>query len=49
MKSQAQKHKEFLRLAYCGLVLRGYTKEREIPDRILRKVWRLGKRLQQSA
>ena len=48
MKSQEQKHAEFLRMAYCALVLRGYNKEREIPDAILRKVWRFGKRLQQS-
>ena len=48
-KTAAVKHEEFLRMAYCGLVLRGYTRERDIPDPILRKVWRFGKRLQQSA
>lgn len=38
-------HREFLFLAYCGLVLRGYSRERDIEDPILRKVWRYGKRL----
>jgi hypothetical protein len=36
---------DFLFMGYCGLVLRGYSNEREIPDPILRKVWRLGKRI----
>jgi len=48
-KSAAVKHEEFLRMAYCALVLRGFNRERDIPDSILRKVWRFGKRLQQSA
>lgn len=48
-KTAAVKHEEFLRMAYCGLVLRGYNRERDIPDPILRKVWRFGKRLQQAA
>lgn len=45
MKSMDAQHREFLFTAYCGLVLRGYNRERDIPDPILRKVWRLGKRL----
>lgn len=44
VKPVAVQHDEFLRLAYAGLVLRGYDRERDIPDAILRKVWRLGKR-----
>ena len=39
------KEREFLKLAYAGLVLRGYDRERDIPDPILRKVWRLGKKM----
>ena len=38
------RYRDFLRVAYCGLVLRGYGRERDIPDPILRKVWRLGKK-----
>lgn len=48
-KTPAVKHEEFLRMAFCTLVLRGYNRERDIPDPILRKAWRLGKRLQQRA
>lgn len=44
-KSQSKEHADFLFTAYCGLVLRGYDNERSIPDPILRKVWRLGKRI----
>jgi hypothetical protein len=44
MKSRAREHREFLWQAYCGLVVRGFDRERDIPDPILRKVWRLGKR-----
>jgi hypothetical protein len=44
-KSRSKEHADFLRMAYCGLLLRGYNSEREIPDPILRKVWRLGKRV----
>lgn len=44
VKPVAVQHDEFLRIAYAGLVLRGYDRERDIPDAILRKVWRLGKR-----
>lgn len=47
-KSIAEQHSEFLQLAYCGLVLRGFDRERDIPDAILRKVWRLGKRVHLS-
>jgi hypothetical protein len=36
---------EFLMVAQCGLVLRGYDKQREIEDPILREVWRLGRKL----
>ena len=43
-KSVAKDHADFLALAYCGLVLRGFDRERDIPDAILRKVWRFGKR-----
>jgi hypothetical protein len=43
----AQEHSNFLMLAYCGLVLRGFDRERDIPDPILRKVWRLGKRIKE--
>ena len=39
---------EFLMLAQCGLVLRGHDNERSIPDPILRKVWRFGKKLNQQ-
>jgi hypothetical protein len=45
MKDRNKEHADFLLQAYCGLVLRGYNREREIPDLILRRVWRLGKRL----
>lgn len=51
MKTGVVKHEEFFLIGYCGLVLRGYNRERDIPDPILRKVWRYGKRisvLQQS-
>ncbi len=44
-KRRGKEHADFLLQAYCGLVLRGYNREREIPDLILRRVWRLGKRL----
>lgn len=37
--------REFLWTAQAGLVLRGYDRERDILDPILRKVWRLGKRI----
>lgn len=43
---QDDEHREFLRIAFCGLVLRGYDRERDIEDSILRKVWRYGKRIQ---
>ena len=36
---------KFLWLAYCGLVLRDYNKEKDIPDPILKQVWRRGKRI----
>lgn len=42
-KTIANEHREFLWMAYCGLVLRGYDKERSITDPILRRVWRLGR------
>lgn len=54
-KKVSLRHKEhnelrlFLRLAFCGLVLRGYDRERDIPDPILRKVYRLGKRFNREA
>lgn len=48
-KSQATIHLEFLRIAYCALVLRGFDSEREIDDPILRRVWRLGKRVNKEA
>jgi len=44
LKTTYEQHADFLRMGYYGLVLRGYNNEREIPDPILRKVWRLGKR-----
>lgn len=44
-KERRNEWREFFRLAYCGLVLRGYDNEREIPDAILRRVWRFGKRV----
>lgn len=44
-KSRSKEHADFLQMAYCGLVLRGYNNEREIPDPILRKCWRLGKKV----
>jgi hypothetical protein len=44
VKPVAVQHDEFLRIAFCGLVLRGFDRERDISDPILRKVWRLGKR-----
>ena len=47
MKSTTREHSNFLRMAYFGLVLRGYNREREIPDPILRKVWRLGKKIKE--
>lgn len=37
--------RQFLRLAFGGLVIRGYDRERDIEDPILRRVWRLGKRI----
>lgn len=43
--AQAREHAEFLHLAYAALVVRGFDRERDIPDPILRKVWRLGKRI----
>jgi hypothetical protein len=39
----AKSHEEFLLIAYCGLVLRGYDKPADIEDLILREVWRRGK------
>jgi hypothetical protein len=36
---------EFLRLAYCALVLRGYDNWKQIPDPILVEVWKRGKKL----
>lgn len=47
-KSRSKEHAEFLQLAYCGLMLRGYNNEREIPDAILRKVWRLGNKVHEA-
>lgn len=46
---RASDHATFLRMAYCALVLRGFDRERDIPDPILRKIWRFGKRLQEEA
>lgn len=43
--AQAREHAEFLAIAYAALVVRGFDRERDIPDPILRKVWRLGKRI----
>ena len=43
-KTAAEEHAEFLMQAYAGLVLRGFDRERDVPDPILRRVWRLGKR-----
>jgi hypothetical protein len=48
-KKRSKEHADFLLQAYCGLVLRGYNSEREIPDAILRRVWRLGKQLAKEA
>lgn len=54
-KKVSVRHKEhdelrlFLRLAFCGLVLRGFDRERDIKDPILRKAWRLGKRINREA
>ena len=42
--SERAEHSTFLFTAYCGLVLRGFDKERDIADPILRRVWRLGSR-----
>lgn len=47
-KSRSKEHADFLQLAYCGLLLRGYDRERDIPDPILRKVWRLGKKVHEA-
>ena len=44
-KTVTTQHADFLMQGYCGLVLRGYDRERDIPDPILRKVWRLGKKI----
>jgi hypothetical protein len=46
-KSVALEHSNFLFEAYCGLILRGFDRERDIPDPILRKVWRLGKKVKE--
>ena len=43
--AEVREYREFLRIAYAGLVLRGHDRERDISDPILRKVWRLGKRI----
>lgn len=48
MKTAQAQYREFFITAYLGLVLRGHDRERDIPDPILRKVWRLGKRLNEA-
>ena len=47
-KRLAKEVREFLWMAQAGLVLRGYNRERDIPDPILRKVWRLGRRIRKE-
>ena len=44
-RDRDSEHSEFLMIAQVGLVLRGYNRERDIHDPILRKVWRFGRRL----
>ena len=36
---------EFLIHTFLRLVSRGFARERDIPDSILRRVWRIGKQL----
>lgn len=43
-----QERSDFFVIAYCGLVLRGFDRERDIPDPILRKVWRFGKQIHKN-
>ena len=45
MRKLEQGSLEFLEMAYCALVVRGFDNERSIEDPILRKVWRNGKKL----
>lgn len=45
--TQAQ-YREFFKLAYARLAVRGIVRERDISDPILRKVWRIGKRLSKT-
>lgn len=42
---QSKEHAEFLMLGYFALIIRGYDNERSIPDPMLRKVWRYGKKV----
>jgi len=44
-KSLEQQCTEFVRLAYCGLVLRGCDSAAETNDPILEEVWRLGRKV----
>lgn len=42
-KTKPDDLREFLRIAYCGLVLRGWDNQYSGSDPILQEVWRLGK------
>jgi len=48
-KTEAAMHADFLRLSFFRLAARGPEREGDINDPILRRVWRLGKRIDQSA